>query len=167
MRITILVATALIGALLGLAADSATTGSSTAKKKATGKAVTKSHPTSHSRTTASNAAHTTRKTASRTKKGSTRTASAHSPRQLTPTPERYKEIQQALVSKGYLTPEQVNGQWDDGSSAALKRFQTDQNIEASGKINSLSLIALGLGPKHETIKPTATPPVAPPQPQQP
>ena len=41
---------------------------------------------------------------------------------------------------------------------ALKRFQSSQNIDATGKINSLSLIALGLGPKRETAaKPAAAP----------
>ena len=29
---------------------------------------------------------------------------------------------------------------------ALKRFQADQNLMPDGKINSFSLIALGLGP---------------------
>jgi hypothetical protein len=33
---------------------------------------------------------------------------------------------------------------------AMKRFQAAQNLDASGKINSLSLIALGLGPKHDS-----------------
>ena len=32
----------------------------------------------------------------------------------------------------------------------LKRFQSEQNLESTGKINSLSLIALGLGPKHDS-----------------
>jgi peptidoglycan hydrolase-like protein with peptidoglycan-binding domain len=67
-----------------------------------------------------------------------------------PTKERYKQIQQALASKGYLAPSEANGQWTAASIDALKRFQANQNLEATGKINSLSLIALGLGPKHET-----------------
>jgi hypothetical protein len=71
-------------------------------------------------------------------------------RQLAPTPDRYKEIQQALVTKGYLNSEEATGGWNQSSVDALKRFQTDQKIEASGKINSLSLIALGLGPKRDT-----------------
>jgi hypothetical protein len=33
--------------------------------------------------------------------------------------------------------------------AALKQFQTDRNLTADGKISALSLIGLGLGPKHE------------------
>ena len=85
-------------------------------------------------------------------------------RQLAPTPERYKEIQAALSAKGYLNAEQANGQWTDTSAAALKKFQADQNIEANGKINSLSLIALGLGPKRELAtggSPAAPPPVEP------
>jgi hypothetical protein len=71
-------------------------------------------------------------------------------RQAAPTPDRYKEIQQALVTKGYLSPEEANGTWGQSSADALKKFQADQNIAGGGKLNSLSLIALGLGPKHDT-----------------
>jgi len=74
-------------------------------------------------------------------------------RQLQPAPERYKEIQQALAAKGYLQPEDATGQWTPASSDALKKFQADQNLEGGGKINSLSLIALGLGPKREATTP--------------
>jgi hypothetical protein len=72
-------------------------------------------------------------------------------RQLAPSPDRYREIQQALATKGYLQPEQATGAWDQNSTDALKRFQAEQNLEPSGKINSLSLIALGLGPKHDAL----------------
>ncbi len=160
MRITVHVATALVGALMGFAAFAATgTTTSThpaAKKKATGKGATKPH------TTANTAA---RKSATKKgKKGPVHSGPAVS-RQAAPTPDRYQEIQQALASKGYLPPEQANGQWNDGSLSALKRFQADQNLEATGKINSLSLIALGLGPKHETPKPGVTAPTTPVTPQ--
>jgi hypothetical protein len=77
-------------------------------------------------------------------------------RQISPTADRYKEIQRALAAKGYLSPEQATGQWTDSSADALKRFQTDQNLDATGKINSLSLIALGLGPKRENAALTTT-----------
>ena len=70
-------------------------------------------------------------------------------RQMAPSPERYKEIQEALVAKGYLKPEDASGAWGEASTDALKRFQADQNLDSSGKINALSLIALGLGPKHD------------------
>jgi hypothetical protein len=70
-------------------------------------------------------------------------------RQNLPTPERYKEIQSALAAKGYMNPEDAQGVWGQSSMEALKRFQADQKLDPTGKINSLSLIALGLGPRHD------------------
>lgn len=68
--------------------------------------------------------------------------------QMAPDSERYKAIQEALVKKGYLHAE-PSGKWDEESTDALRRFQQDQNLEPSGKLNSLSIIALGLGPKYD------------------
>src|ERR1051326_6379 len=68
-------------------------------------------------------------------------------RQTQPTPDRYKEIQQALSDRGYFSGP-VDGTWGPDSMEALKRFQRDQNIGDDGKLGSLSLIALGLGPKR-------------------
>jgi peptidoglycan hydrolase-like protein with peptidoglycan-binding domain len=68
-----------------------------------------------------------------------------------PSPERYKEIQQALATKGYFAAE-PDGNWGPGSIDALKRFQHDQNLAEDGKIGALSLIALGLGPKRESAE---------------
>jgi len=82
---------------------------------------------------------------------------------MAPAPERYQEIQQALVSKGYLKPEQAGGVWDPDSSNALKRFQGDQKLQGTGKIDSLSLIALGLGPRHESAEARPAPLTAPDQ----
>ena len=73
--------------------------------------------------------------------------SAWHPGQTAPTPERYKEIQEALAKKGYLHVE-ASGVWNQDSADALRRFQQDQNLQASGKLDSLSIIALGLGPKY-------------------
>jgi len=67
--------------------------------------------------------------------------------QQAPTPDRYKEIQQALADRGYYRGE-VNGAWGPDSVDALKRFQMDQKLAGDGKLDSLSLIALGLGPKR-------------------
>ncbi len=77
--------------------------------------------------------------------------------QQAPTPERYREIQQALTARGYNGGE-ADGAWGPQWADALKRFQKDQKIEASGKVNSLSLIALGLGAKRDS---GATAPPAP------
>jgi hypothetical protein len=105
-----------------------------------------------------------------TKRASTTTARGKAPakktqswrsRQMQPTTDRYRQIQGALAAKGYLKPEEATGAWSANSVDALKRFQADQKIEGGGKINSLSLIALGLGPKRENIaiaKPAAPPP---------
>jgi hypothetical protein len=91
-------------------------------------------------------------------------ATVRSRSQAAPTPERYKQIQEALAAKGYLAADQANGQWNDASVDALKRFQTAQNIDSTGKINSLSLIALGLGPKHDaSSSPAVTSPAIAPQ----
>lgn len=80
--------------------------------------------------------------------------------QTHPTPERYKEIQQSLADKGYFKGE-VNGVWGADSVEALKRFQSDHKLSDDGKLTSLSLIELGLGPKHESA---ALHPGAPPEP---
>jgi hypothetical protein len=89
-------------------------------------------------------------------------------RQLAPTPRRYKEIQEALAAKGYLKPEDATGACTPASVDAVKKFQAGQNLDSTGKINSLSLIALGLGPKRETAapKPPAEGPPAPEPPPQ-
>ncbi|MDQ2841214.1 MAG: peptidoglycan-binding protein [Acidobacteriota bacterium] len=68
--------------------------------------------------------------------------------QLHPDPERYQQIQQSLADRGYFKGE-VNGQWNDDSVDALKRFQADQKLDTDGKINALTLTGLGLGPKHD------------------
>ncbi|MFN0101073.1 MAG: peptidoglycan-binding protein [Bryobacteraceae bacterium] len=76
--------------------------------------------------------------------------------QQTPTEDRHLEIQRALATRGYLqtTP---TGNWDAATIDALKRFQEEQNLPSTGKITSLSLIALGLGPKRNPLTATATP----------
>lgn len=92
------------------------------------------------------------------------------PVQMQPTTDRYKEIQQALADKGYFrgTPD---GTWGSESVEALKRFQKDQNLDPDGKIGSLSLMALGLGPKRGLASaqsaPTGSESVEPPPVAQP
>ena len=94
------------------------------------------------------------------KKAPGRSATTWRNRQMAPTPERYRQIQEALAAKGYLRSEEATGVWSASSMEALKQFQAEQHIDGSGKINSLSLIALGLGPKRETVpvKPSPAPP---------
>lgn len=91
-----------------------------------------------------------------------KTAQTSRNRQLSPTPDRYREIQEALASKGYLKSA-PNGVWDQESTGALRRFQGERNLEATGRVNSLSLIALGLGPKTAATEPVPEPTPAQPQ----
>lgn len=130
--------------------------SKTASKSSTKK------PSTHAKTTTKSGK--TSKTGTKRGKGS-RSASASTwrSRQLAPTPERYKEIQSALAHRGYLKKD-ASGVWDADSTDALKRFQQDQSLEASGKLNSLSLIALGLGPKHTAPAPATAHPSVPQSP---
>ena len=121
-----------------------------------------------SRTTASHPAATKagpRTTAARRgKKGPPAKRVTWRNRQLAPTPQRYKEIQEALAAKGYLNPEDADGVWNQASMDALKKFQAGQNLDSTGKINSLSLIALGLGPRRETPAPKPPAEAPPPAP---
>src|SRR5437867_138357 len=74
-----------------------------------------------------------RKTSTKKHTGTSTASSKKSPprqttsrtRQLQPSPERYKEIQGALASKGYLKSEPT-GAWSQESVDAMRRFQQDQ-----------------------------------------
>jgi peptidoglycan hydrolase-like protein with peptidoglycan-binding domain len=68
--------------------------------------------------------------------------------QSRPTKDRYAEIQQALTKGGYYegTPD---GVWGDSSVKALQAFQTAQGLDPTGKIDSLTLIRLDLGPNYD------------------
>jgi len=147
------------------ATNTATTAAPAPKKAVAKKTVTakKTVATKPVATTKTGAARKTGKTAAG--KAGTRTAAARTwqPRQLTPTPDRYKEIQQALVTKGYLKSDPT-GVWDAESVDALRQYQTDQKLTPTGKISAQSLIGLGLGPKTAT-SPLAPAAAAPPAPQ--
>jgi peptidoglycan hydrolase-like protein with peptidoglycan-binding domain len=141
-------------------ANAATT--ATTKKKTTKK---RPHTVSApAKTTTAKTTTKSRTAASKTSKGKKATVrKASAPRQLAPTRDRYQQIQQALASKGYYSGE-PNGAWGPDSVEALKRFQADQNLTPDGKLGSLSLIALGLGPKRLSAQSAAQPiPHTPPQ----
>jgi peptidoglycan hydrolase-like protein with peptidoglycan-binding domain len=88
--------------------------------------------------------------ANRTNKRSPIVRTTWRTRQTAPTADRYREIQEALVTRGYLSAEDATGAWGPSSTEALKRFQGEQTLDSTGKIDSLSLIALGLGPRHDS-----------------
>jgi peptidoglycan hydrolase-like protein with peptidoglycan-binding domain len=94
------------------------------------------------------AAQPAKKAATKTKKKVKKQVARRPRGQMQPTPERYREIQQALIDRGYLQ-EPATGVWGPDSVAAMKRYQSEQKLEATGKLDSLSLIRLGLGPKRD------------------
>jgi len=135
----------LLAGVVLLLAETATTTPAHNKKTPSKSTATSPSKKPAAKTTAKKKTTSTRKTAV-----AKQTTPSWRTSQRVPTPDRYKEIQQALATKGYLPQESPNGVWDTSSVAALKKFQQDQSLEPSGKIDSLSLIALGLGPKRET-----------------
>ena len=130
-------------------------------------ALPQTSPTAASKKTTATTAKKRAATSASSKKGkSTKKPVVAAYRQNTPTPDRYREIQQALIDKGYLKSE-PNGVWDAQSSDALKQFQTDKKLTPTGKISSASLIDLGLGPKTTSSPPGVPPPAGLPEAPQP
>lgn len=78
-------------------------------------------------------------------RGSKRSRSRRARGQKVPEPARIREIQQALIDRGYLAPP-ATGKWDAASTEAMRRFQRENSLEETGKFDALSLIKLGLGP---------------------
>ena len=70
--------------------------------------------------------------------------SRREPTQKAPTPARISEIQSALARNGCYQGE-PNGKWDSNTIASMQKFQSSNGLEASGKLNALSLQKLGLG----------------------
>jgi hypothetical protein len=78
------------------------------------------------------------------KKKTKRHSSKREPTQKAPTSDRISEIQSALARGGYYQG-QPNGKWDSNTVAALQKFQSDNGMNASGKLDAPSLQKLGLG----------------------
>jgi peptidoglycan hydrolase-like protein with peptidoglycan-binding domain len=64
--------------------------------------------------------------------------------QKTPTPDRIREIQSALNREGAFGG-QPTGKWDDATVNAMKKFQENQGLNPTGKIDAVTLVKLGLG----------------------
>ena len=96
-------------------------------------------------------------------------SSKREPTQKAPTPERISEIQSALAHNGYYQGNPT-GKWDSNTISAMQKFQSDNGLSNSGKIDAPSLQKLGLGsgtagvdaPKPITSKPATTAPASAP-----
>src|SRR5580704_18768770 len=89
--------------------------------------------------------------------------SKREPTQKAPTPARITEIQTALERRGYYQGD-PNGKWDSNTVNAMQKFQSENGLESSGKINALSLQKLGLG---SSIAGVSAPKPVQPQPSKP
>jgi hypothetical protein len=101
---------------------------------------------------------TTTTTAKKRKSSKNHHASKREPTQKAPTPQRISEIQSALAHGGYYQGA-PNGKWDSNTVAAMQKFQSDNGLSSSGKIDAPSLQKLGLG--SGTAGVDAPKPVAP------
>lgn len=61
-----------------------------------------------------------------------------------PTPERISQIQSALARGGYYQGD-PSGRWDASTVAAVEKFQSANNLDATGKLDAPTLQKLGLG----------------------
>ena len=136
-----------VGSLALPAAVVAQSSTSTARKTSH----TSSSGTAHSKTSAGSAKKTT---------GSKRSATRRSKRvkgQAAPTPERINEIQAALNKRGFYSGEPT-GKWDDSSTESMKKFQSANGLNPTGKFDALTLQKLGLGAETAGLgAPTAPP----------
>ncbi|MGB9433840.1 MAG: peptidoglycan-binding domain-containing protein [Candidatus Acidiferrum sp.] len=116
----------------------------------------------HKHSSGSSAAHSTnsttgKSTRSTSSKSSSRKKTKKVKGQAAPTPERINEIQEALAKKGVFsgTP---SGQWDDATVDAMKKFQSANGLNPSGKLDALTLQKLGLGSETAGLAAPTPPP---------
>lgn len=106
-------------------------------------------------------------TPAKKKKSKKKTHSRREPSQTAPDSTRISEIQTALSRGGYYHGDPT-GKWDSDTIAAMQKFQSSNGLDATGKLDALSLQKLGLGseiagvsaPKpvvHVSVTPSSTP----------
>jgi peptidoglycan hydrolase-like protein with peptidoglycan-binding domain len=102
------------------------------------KTSSRSSPAAHSTnsSTAKKTAHSsTRKTAGRKRSKKVKGQTA-------PTPERITAIQEALAKQGAFTGV-PSGKWDDSTTEAMKKFQSSNGLNPTGKLDAVTLQKLG------------------------
>jgi len=165
----LLLATLAAGTLTVPAVPAQSDAPSTAKKPAhktsqasSGHSTTSHSSTTHKGTTQSSAAHPSSPT-SASKKSTKSASSKRKTRskkvkgQTAPTAERINEIQEALSKKGAYasTP---TGTWDGATVDAMKKFQSANGLNPTGKLDALTLQKLGLGSETAGLAAPILPP---------
>jgi peptidoglycan hydrolase-like protein with peptidoglycan-binding domain len=77
--------------------------------------------------------------------------------QAAPTPERISEIQEALAKKGAMDGPPT-GKWDDSTADAVRKFQSSNGLNPTGKLDALTLQKLGLGSETAGLAAPTAPP---------
>jgi len=78
------------------------------------------------------------------KKSKHRGAAKREPKQSAPDSDRITQIQSALTRAGFYQGD-ATGKWDADTVAAMQKFQSSNGLDATGKLDALSLQKLGLG----------------------
>jgi peptidoglycan hydrolase-like protein with peptidoglycan-binding domain len=77
--------------------------------------------------------------------------------QAAPTPERINEIQDALTKKGMFSGEPT-GKWDDSTVDAMRKFQSSNHLNPTGKMDAPTLQKLGFGSETAGVAAPTPPP---------
>jgi peptidoglycan hydrolase-like protein with peptidoglycan-binding domain len=77
--------------------------------------------------------------------------------QAAPTADRISDIQEALAKRGAFdgTP---TGKWDDSTVDAMRKFQTANHLNPTGKLDAPTLQKLGLGSETAGVAAPTPPP---------
>ena len=73
--------------------------------------------------------------------------------------ERTMEMQRSLAARN-LYQGKVDGVWGPKTESALRNFQTQNGLEATGRLNTQSAVALGMEADKQTVSGTDAPPSA-------
>jgi murein L,D-transpeptidase YcbB/YkuD len=77
-------------------------------------------------------------------------------KQSAPTADRVSEIQTALSRKGFYTGDPTS-KWDPNTVEAVQRFQQENGLVPSGRLDALTLQKLGLGSEVAGLSPPRPP----------
>ena len=77
--------------------------------------------------------------------------------QAAPTADRINEIQTALAKQGAFAGEPT-GKWDDSTVDAMKKFQSENHLNPTGKLDAPTLQKLGLGSETAGVAAPTPPP---------
>jgi murein L,D-transpeptidase YcbB/YkuD len=133
------------------------------KKKSAAGSSTKIHNATSTTTNKNSTSVPGKTSSSTTRKSSARSLagkkSRKQPGQKTPTADRVNQIQAALARDGSFQG-LPSGKWDDGTVAAMRRFQTAHGLNPSGKLDAPTLQRLGLGSETAGVAAPTPPPGA-------